>query len=210
MTSAHIVIADDHPLFIFAMQEKIKRIWPEVIFASASNYQQLFRILEQQEASLDLLILDLAMPGCEGMQGVDYITEHYASLPVIVVSGHDDFASRQHCLAQGVVDFISKTEADSVLLKLISQSVFADMKNINSINQDAPETDLFPSLTASQQKVLVLMADGLSNKAIARKLDVSEKTVRVHASAIFKQLGVENRTQAAIKYKQFGTLHADS
>ncbi|WP_105190193.1 response regulator transcription factor [Pseudoalteromonas sp. T1lg48] len=202
MSKACIAVADDHPLIVFAIEHKIKGVWPDIQVESAHCYHQLFRILEQKEQQINLAIVDLSMPGSEGIQGVEYICKNYENVPVIVISGYDDFNSCTACLNVGAVEFVSKTEFDSVIIDLISKYLFDDLPQSSRALPQAHEPYVLPLLTPSQRKVLRQMADGLSNKAIARELNISEKTVRVHASAIFKQLDVENRTQAAVKYKR--------
>ncbi|WP_105258910.1 response regulator transcription factor [Pseudoalteromonas sp. T1lg88] len=202
MSNACIAIADDHPLIVFAIEHKIKDVWPDIQVESAHCYHQLFRLFEQKEQHLDLAIVDLSMPGSEGIQGVEYICKNYANVPVIVISGFDDFNSCTACLNAGAAGFVSKTEFDSVIIDLISKYLVVDSVAPSQVLPEADELHVLPFLTPSQGKVLKQMADGLSNKAIARELNISEKTVRVHASAIFKQLDVENRTQAAVKYKR--------
>ncbi|MCE9680272.1 response regulator transcription factor [Shewanella sp. AS1] len=202
MSHIHIALADDHPLYVYAVKEKLKNIGDSTQIDCASNYQELFRIIQAAKDSLDLVILDLSMPGCKGVQGIEYIHTQFPSIPMLVVSGHDDFEVRQECLKAGAAEFISKSEPEQVLINSICSMVLGEHQAFSATAEHDPKQDLFTSLTPSQQKVLVLMSDGLSNKLIARELQISEKTVRVHASAIFKQLNVENRTQAALLFKE--------
>ncbi|MCG9695882.1 response regulator transcription factor [Shewanella sp. Isolate11] len=201
MTQIHIALADDHPLFVYAIKEKLKKTIKSITLEEARNYQELFRIVQRAEQSLDLVIVDLSMPGSEGLQGIRYISETYPSVPILVVSGHDDFSTRQSCLDAGASEFVSKSECETTLIESVCNMITEEFQEVED-NTSSIESDIAKmNLTPSQKKVLALLSNGLSNKLIARDLKISEKTVRIHASAIYKQLGVENRTQAAIKYK---------
>ncbi|MFY8275386.1 response regulator [Pseudoalteromonas sp. SSDWG2] len=202
MSNIRIAVADDHPLIVFAIEQTLMRTWQNLEIESAHCYHQLFRLIEQHKSQLALLILDLSMPGSEGVQGLEYICTNYPDIPVVVISGHDDFESCTKCLNAGAQEFISKTEVADVITNVVARYLGKDnAKRANQSNKTSAD-DTLQSLTPSQQKVLLLIAKGLRNKAIARELGISEKTVRVHASRIFKQLGVENRTEAAMKLKR--------
>ncbi|WP_105258991.1 response regulator transcription factor [Pseudoalteromonas sp. T1lg88] len=202
MSRFQVVIADDHPLFVFALEQKIKAIWSNVVIHSANSYQQLFRLLSEKEEDLDLAIVDLSMPGCVGVEGAKYITDHYPALPLIIISAHDDFQSMNECLKAGASEFVSKTEIDTDIVKLIAKYLAEDQADIEKILASHSAPASLAIFTRQQQKVMALIASGLSNKAIANQLNISEKTVRSHAYTIFKLLEVENRTQATVKYQQ--------
>ncbi len=196
-----IVVADDHPLIVYAVTHKIKSLRQHTHIESAYCYHQLFRLMEQFTDSIDLIITDLVMPGCVGLQGIEYLREHYPHIPLVVISGNDDFESCTQCLEAGATEFISKAELDTVFLSVVSKYISVDKSSAAS--SIVPETPKFLThLTPSQNKVLHFISEGYSNKAIARQLNVSEKTIRVHASAIYRHLNVTNRTQAAIEYKK--------
>ncbi len=202
MSVFQVVIADDHPLFVFALEQKIKAVWPDAVIHSANSYQQLFRLLGDKEDDLDLAIVDLSMPGCEGVEGAQHIAQNYPALPLIIISAHDDFQSMNACLKAGASAFVSKTEIDTDIVKLIAKYLDDDLADIGKILDVPSASASLPIFTRQQQKVMALIASGLSNKAIANELNISEKTVRSHAYTIFKLLEVENRTQATVKYQQ--------
>ncbi|MEO2266442.1 response regulator transcription factor [Pseudoalteromonas pernae] len=196
-----IIVADDHPLIVYAITHKIKSLRRGIEIESAYCYQQLFRLMEQSTPSIDLIITDLAMPGCVGIQGIQYIREHHPLTPIIVISGNDDFESCTQCLDAGATEFISKAELDTVFTSVISK--YLSENKDNTVSSELSKThEYLKHLTPSQKKVLHFISEGYSNKAIARQLNLSEKTIRVHASAIFRHLNVTNRTQAAIEYKK--------
>ncbi|WP_349304666.1 response regulator transcription factor [Pseudoalteromonas sp. BDTF-M6] len=169
---------------------------------SANSYQQLFRILSEKEEDLDLTIVDLSMPGCVGIEGAKYIADNYPALPLIIISAHDDFQSMNECLKAGASEFVSKTEIDTDIVKLIAKYLADDQADIAKKLESPSGSGNLPLFTRQQHKVMALIASGLSNKAIANQLNISEKTVRSHAYTIFKLLEVENRTQATVKYQQ--------
>jgi len=199
-TSARIFVADDHPLYLEAMVAGLQRHIPDAQVTTADNYLGLFDVLSSSADELDLLILDLFMPGSTGSSGLYYLRRQFPELPIVVVSAHDDLAERNQCLELGAAAFVSKAAAPLTLFEVVAQ-ILDGTYQYPEPRESRPEPGAYQrlaSLTPSQFKVLHLIAAGHTNKAIAENLNISEKTVKSHITAIFSKLGVSNRTQAAL------------
>ncbi|MBU1620323.1 MAG: response regulator transcription factor [Gammaproteobacteria bacterium] len=195
-----IVLAEDHPIFLDALASAISEAIPAVQVFKAADYLRLFELLEEHCEQLDMLLMDLSMPGSSGLSGLHFIRSRFKELPIVVLSGHDDLAMRQQCLSAGASAFLSKSADYRDVIKLINQLLHGDYQ-FQAAPTHAAEVNsaqkLIARLTPGQYKVFQLLAEGYSNKHIANKLGVAEKTVKVHVSAILEKLQVDNRTQAA-------------
>jgi len=198
--SARIFVADDHPLYLEAMVTGLTRQLPDAEVTTADNYLDLFDVLNSSADDLDLLVMDLLMPGSSGNSGLYFLRRHFPELPIIVVSAHDDLAERNQCLALGAAAFISKSAAPATLFEVVEQILEGcyEYSEPKAVSPEPESYQRLASLTPSQFKVLHLIAAGHTNKEIAERLNISEKTVKTHITAIFSKLGVSNRTQAAL------------
>lgn len=199
-----LLIADDHPLFRGALREAVAGLFGRVDIAEAGSFDEVTRLLEGN-ADVDLILLDLAMPGVRGFSGLMYLRAQYPSLPVVMVSANDDPAVIRRCMDFGGAGFIPKTlgiEAiRSAVVRVLEGGVWMPPDvNVGS-GTDAASADVLArlaSLTPQQVRVLMMLSGGLLNKQIAYELGVSEATVKAHVSAILQKLNVESRTQAVI------------
>jgi len=199
-----LVIADDHPLFRGALREAVSGLLQQVEIAEAGTFDEVAELLEQ-DGDLDLILLDLAMPGVRGFSGLMYLRAQYPSMPVIVVSANDDPAAIRRCMEFGASGFIPKTvgvEAMRVAIeRVLGGGVWTPPDVDLSTGGDAETAELMArmaTLTPQQVRVLMMLSEGLLNKQIAFQLGVSEATVKAHVSAILQKLHVESRTQAVI------------
>ena len=155
---------------------------------------------------VDLVLLDLTMPGVRGFSGLMYLRAQYPSVPVVVVSANDDPAVIRRCMDFGASGFIPKTlgvEAMRAAIAARAREAASGRRptSISTAGADAETAALMArlaTLTPQQVRVLMMLSEGLLNKQIAYELDVSEATVKAHVSAILQKLGVESRTQAVI------------
>ena len=161
--------------------------------------------LLEQGGDVDLVLLDLAMPGVRGFSGLMYLRAQYPSVPVVVVSANDDPAVIRRCMEFGASGFIPKTlgvEAmRDAIARVLEGGVWTPPDVDLNAGTDAETADLMArlaTLTPQQVRVLMMLSEGLLNKQIAYNLTVSEATVKAHVSAILQKLGVESRTQAVI------------
>jgi DNA-binding NarL/FixJ family response regulator len=201
MVGNRIIIADDHPLFLEGLQGALLKKTSSVYVQTANSYLNLFSILEECGNEIDLLIMDLHMPGATNETGIYYIRKRFPELPIIVLSAHDGIDVRMKCLESGASDFLSKSSDVQELVSSIKQIINGEYQYPETF-LEAPqklvtEIDKISLLTPSQFKVLHLIADGHSNKKIADILNISEKTVKNHISIVFEKLEVSNRTQAS-------------
>ncbi|OJU24982.1 MAG: DNA-binding response regulator [Nitrobacter sp. 62-13] len=201
--STHIVIADDHPLFRDALRQAIVSIVPAKI-SEAGTFEELTARLER-DADVDLILLDLSMPGISGFSGLIYLRAQYSAIPVVVVSASDDVATIRRSMDFGASGFIPKRLGIEALRPAILGVIKGDIWIPPDIDLSAaadPEMtrlrDRLVTLTPQQVRVLMMLSEGLLNKQIAYELGVSEATIKAHVSAILQKLGVESRTQAVI------------
>jgi DNA-binding NarL/FixJ family response regulator len=199
-----LVIADDHPLFRGALREAVTGLFEHVDIAEAGTFNEAAELLERG-SDVDLVLLDLTMPGVRGFSGLMYLRAQYPGVPVIVVSANDDPAAIRRCMEFGASGFIPKTLGTEAMRAAISHilggGVWTPPDVDLSAGSDAETAALMArmaTLTPQQVRVLMMLSEGLLNKQIAYQLGVSEATVKAHVSAILQKLGVESRTQAVI------------
>ncbi len=199
-----LVIADDHPLFRGAMREAVSGLLQQVEIAEAGSFDEAADLLEQG-GDVDLILLDLAMPGVRGFSGLMYLRAQYPSVPVIVVSANEDPVAIRRCMEFGASGFIPKTVGGEAMREAISRVLGGGVWTPPDVDltagSDAESSELMArmaTLTPQQVRVLMMLSEGLLNKQIAFQLGVSEATVKAHVSAILQKLGVESRTQAVI------------
>jgi DNA-binding NarL/FixJ family response regulator len=202
--STRLVIADDHPLFRGALREAVSGLFDDVDIAEAGSFDDVSELLERG-GEVDLILLDLTMPGVRGFSGLMYLRAQYPSVPIIVVSAHDDPAVIRRCMDFGASGFIPKTLGIDAMRDAIARvfegGVWTPPDVDLGAGSDAEAAALMArlaSLTPQQVRVLMMLSEGLLNKQIAYELNVSEATVKAHVSAILQKLGVESRTQAVI------------
>ena len=199
-----LVIADDHPLFRGALREAVTGLFERVDIAEAGTFNEVAELLERG-SDVDLVLLDLTMPGVRGFSGLMYLRAQYPSVPVIVVSANDDPAAIRRCMEFGASGFIPKTLGVDAMRTAISRILGGGVWTPPDVDltagSDAETAELMArmaTLTPQQVRVLMMLSEGLLNKQIAYQLSVSEATVKAHVSAILQKLGVESRTQAVI------------
>ena len=199
-----LLIADDHPLFRGALREAVTGLFDRVDIAEAGTFNDVAELLERG-GDVDLVLLDLTMPGVRGFSGLMYLRAQYPGVPVIVVSANDDPAAIRRCMAFGASGFIPKTLGVEAMREAISRILGGGVWTPPDVDltagSDAETAALMArmaTLTPQQVRVLMMLSEGLLNKQIAFQLSVSEATVKAHVSAILQKLGVESRTQAVI------------
>jgi DNA-binding NarL/FixJ family response regulator len=202
--SYHLVIADDHPLFRGALREAVTGLFGRAEVAEAGTFEEVSELLEHG-GDIDLILLDLRMPGVRGFSGLMYLRAQYPSLPIVVVSATDDPAVIRRCIDFGASGFIPKTLGIEALRQAIARVLQGEVwtpPDVDLTRQSDGEITAMiarlSTLTPQQVRVLIMLSGGLLNKQIAYELGVSEATVKAHVSAILQKLGVESRTQAVI------------
>ena len=203
-TRYRLVIADDHPLFRGALREAVAGLFADVDIAEAGSFDDVAKLLDRG-GDVDLILLDLSMPGVRGFSGLMYLRAQYPSVPIVVVSANDDPAVIRRCMDFGASGFIPKTLGIEAIRGAIARVFEGGVWTPPDINLEADsDTETanlltrLASLTPQQVRVLMMLSEGLLNKQIAYELSVSEATVKAHVSAILQKLGVDSRTQAVI------------
>jgi DNA-binding NarL/FixJ family response regulator len=199
-----LVIADDHPLFRGALREAVAGLLANAKIDEAGSFDEAAKLLDSG-GDVDLILLDLSMPGVRGFSGLMYLRAQYPSMPVIVVSANDDPAVIRRCMEFGASGFIPKTlgveEMRAAIQRVLNGGVWTPPDVDLGAGHDKEAAELMArlaTLTPQQVRVLMMLSEGLLNKQIAYELGVSEATVKAHVSAILQKLGVESRTQAVI------------
>lgn len=205
------VIADDHPLFRGALREAIAGIGDAPCIVEAGDFESAKTVL-LGEGDIDLLLLDLAMPGASGLSGLISLHGIQPSLPIVVVSAHDDPVTIRRALELGASGFISKSasmdDIRSAVRTVLDGGIAAPAEMDLGEERDPEISNLIrrlQTLTPQQTRVLSMLGEGLLNKQIAYELGVSEATVKAHVSAILQKLSVDSRTQAVIQLAKIGT-----
>src|ERR1700684_4427161 len=204
MTATHLVIADDHPLFRDALRQAVASVVTSAKIDEAGSFEELTALLDQ-DSDVDLVLLDLTMPGISAFSGLIYLRAQFPAIPVVIVSASDDGGTIRQSLDFGASGFIPKrfgveTLRDAILKVLAGDGwVPADTALSPATDPElARLRDRLVTLTPQQVRVLMMLSEGLLNKQIAYELGVSEATIKAHVSAILQKLGVESRTQAVI------------
>jgi DNA-binding NarL/FixJ family response regulator len=204
MAKTHIVIVDDHPLFRDAMKAALSASGDKMIISEAGSLDEATALLNDN-ADCDLVLLDLKMPGVQGLSGLAYLRAQFPQVPVAIVSGLEEAAIIRRALALGASGYIPKsTPADAMRVAvstILAGDVWAPANSAEPSAQDREIDDLSKrllTLTPQQVRVLMMLRTGLLNKQIAFELDVSEATIKAHVSAILLKLNVDSRTQAVI------------
>ena len=202
---SQFLIADDHPLFREALKGALSAKFEGLEVFESSDFDSTLQVLSEQE-DLDILLLDLHMPGNGDLYGLIRIREVYPSLPIAVVSGSEDANIVSKVMGYGAMGFIPKSSSSDDIASAINQILEGDtwlpkeLKNkVAEIEgEDREIAAQVASLTPQQYRVLQYLHEGLLNKQIAYELHISEATVKAHITAIFRKLGVYNRTQAVL------------
>ncbi len=199
------LIADDHPLFRDALSGALIPLFDDLELVQTGTLDETIQALHDNK-DIDLLLLDLHMPGSEDFYGIIRVTEDFPEVPVAVVSGSDTPNVVSKVMAFGAKGFIPKTTASATTAEAIKTILAGgswlpeDMRD-NLVKVESEEIDIatrMADLTPKQFQVLKHLQSGLLNKQIAFDLNITEATVKAHISAIFKKLEVNNRTQAVL------------
>lgn len=203
-SSTRLVVADDHPLFRDALRQAVASVVASARIDEAGSFEDLTALLDR-ESDVDLILLDLSMPGSSGFSGLIYLRAQFPAIPVVIVSASDDAVTIRRSMDFGASGFIPKRFGVETLREAIGKVMNGDVWIPDDVDLAAgadPDMarlrDRLVTLTPQQVRVLMMLSEGLLNKQIAYELGVSEATIKAHVSAILQKLGVESRTQAVI------------
>ncbi|GAC30082.1 response regulator transcription factor [Brumicola pallidula] len=199
-----LLIADDHPLYRDALKGALCMAFSDLEILESGNLNETVKVLH--EHVIDLLLLDLHMPGSSDLFGLLHIQKTFPDLPIAVVSGTEDVSLISKVVGVGAMGFIPKTASAQNISDAVNAMLEGDIWVPESVRQQIEQMDEHfselaenvASLTPAQYNVLCYMRDGLLNKQIGYNLDIAEATVKAHVTAIFRKLGINNRTQAVL------------
>lgn len=196
-----IGIADDHPIVRSALASALADLGPGARFVEASDAAGTVALVEAP-AGLDLLLLDLHMPGSTGLETIRTLRERAPQVPLVIVSADEDPTLVAALMSMGVAGYLPKSEAPAVIVSavrlVLAGGTYVPPRLMGSVSGAAG-----PDLTPRQAEVLKLLAQGLPNKSIANALGVTEGTVKVHLIAVFRALNVRNRTSAVLAAQRY-------
>src|ERR1700744_1456374 len=216
-----VLVIDDHPLVQEGVSAALESLADQVTVMAAREAEQGLS-LAADHPDLDLVLLDLALPGMSGFNLIGKLHERLPSLPVVVLSALEEPENVRHAINAGAMGFVPKSAATRVLIDVLQQVLEGNVTvplalqssgppishalpgaSADSVAANEPDVAL---LTLRQLEVLSRVCQGKTNKQIATELGLSEKTVKAHVTAIFKVLGVVNRTQASPAPRRVGMM----
>jgi len=199
-----VIIVDDHPLFRAALKQALVGAFKGIKLDEAGTLDQVTERLDR-DSDVDLVLLDLKMPGVQGLSGLMFLRAQYPAVPIAVVSASDEPHIIRRALDLGASGFIPKSLAVEDMRRAIAAILQGGIWAPEGLGAGAgpdSESDALAqriaTLTPQQMRVLMMLKEGLLNKQIAFQLGVSEATVKAHVSAILQKLDVGSRTQAVI------------
>jgi DNA-binding NarL/FixJ family response regulator len=214
-----ILVVDDHPLIRQALQNVLHQLDATVQILEAADCARALD-LAAAHTDLDIILLDLYLPGMGGLDVLSLLRERYPGLPVVVLSASNDRETVLGAIEKGAMGFIPKSSSNEVMLSalrlVMSGGIYLPPEilgnhsaaiDISVATSSAPSPTRSPTdlgLTERQLQVLALMVQGKSNKLISRELNLAEGTVKIHVSAILKALNVTSRTQAVVTISRLG------
>jgi two-component system, NarL family, nitrate/nitrite response regulator NarL len=208
-----LLVIDDHPIVLEGLAALLGQLSAEAIVLTAHDAKEGLSLLEDHP-DLDIVLLDLVLPGLSGHLAISEFGRKRPSLPIVVLSSSEDPADVKKALTLGALGYVPKSASQKTLLSAIRLVLNGELY-VPPLVIDRPEGENDPRdrtvanaarLTERQIEVLTLLSQGQSNKTIAARLNLAEKTVKIHISAIFRALNVVNRTQAAAVGRETGLI----
>jgi DNA-binding NarL/FixJ family response regulator len=210
LTLGKIIVADDHPLFRDALRQAIENLDVQYEVQMAGEFEAVEALLENS-SRIELILLDLNMPGNNGLTGLLRLRSAQPGIPVVIVSANEDPTTVSRSLDMGASGYIPKSSTAEQIRLAISTVLEGGVWVPSHLDlhgaEDGEVAELIQrlqSLTPQQNRVLSMLGEGLLNKQIAYELGVSEATVKAHVSAVLLKLGVDSRTQAVIALSRLG------
>jgi DNA-binding NarL/FixJ family response regulator len=202
-----ILVADDHALIREAFRHLLADLDRDVVVLEAGDCDSACQLIARHP-DLDLVLLDLRLPGAGGLATLEKLRAEYPTLPVVVVSALEDPGTVRGVLARGAMGFIPKSSSNDVMLSalrlVLSGGRYLPPEMLSGDGASSPASMEEVHLTDRQREVLALMVQGKSNKHICRELGLAEATVKIHVTAILRALKVTSRAQAIVAINQLG------
>lgn len=199
-----LLLVDDHALFREGLKYVLVQLDEHVEVVECGRCSEAFSIIEKDK-DFDLILLDVDLPDMSGLEGLQKLREIDPSIPIVFLSGSEEGHLIRKALDLGVMGYIPKSQTSEIMIQAL-QLILKGGRYIpdHVLRASADEKDGLEGLTARQKEILELITQGKSNKEIANVLGIADNTVRVHISAIFQLLKVNNRTEAALKALHIG------
>jgi DNA-binding NarL/FixJ family response regulator len=201
-----LLVVDDHALFREGICHVLLRLQDPINILEASNCKQALLIVSETP-DVDLVLLDLNLPDMTGFEALDTLTKNYPALPIVILSASNLRSDIEMAIEKGAVGFIHKDTSSAIMLGALNIILAGGIyvPPYSTQQSPTPPTSLESTeLTPRQIEVLKRLSTGDANKVIAAEMNLSEATVKMHITAIFKSLGVSNRTQAALAAEKLG------
>ena len=209
-----ILVVDDHPLIREALRQVLKQLDQHIELLEAPSAGETLAAAAQHD-DLDLILLDLTLPGSDGFELLRELREQYPAVPVVVLSASDQPETVMRALDEGAMGFIPKTSNNAALIGalrlVLSRGVYLPPQMLRqhaathaSCSPAPPASCRDIGLTERQAQALALLVQGKPNRLICRELNLAEETVKIHITAILKALKAANRTQAVIAVSRLG------
>ena len=198
-----ILVVEDHALVREGLLQTLQATEADTRTQGVADAEAAIKVLEAQ-ADFDLLILDLMLPGLNGMAFLGILRKRFPASPVVIISALDDAETVHRAIKQGAAGFVPKTSTTESMLEALRQVLAGDVylpPNFRDGQLAPPRGRSLAErfgLTNGQSRVLDLLSEGKTNRQIAELLGVTEGTVKIHVSAIFKALNVSSRSQALL------------
>lgn len=205
-----ILLADDHALFRSGLSLVLQELEADVCVLEAADFQEAMALASPE---VDLALLDLCMPGMEGAKGVSCFRNKAVDVPLVVISASEDASDIERLLEAGAVGYIPKSSSSQVLLSalrlVLAGGIYVPalvlQRGTSGAGSGSRPATRF-GLTDRQSEVLRLLVQGKSNKVIARELQLSEGTVKIHLASLYRALNAANRTEAVMVAQRQGLL----
>lgn len=203
-----ILVVDDHILVREGICYVLGKLENNTNIVEADNYQQAVRQLNNH-VDIDIILIDLKLPGENGFTLLEFCRTSYPSIAAVVLTASKQRTDMQRALKAGAMGFIPKNSTSQIMLSalrmiMIGEVYIPALMNRTIIDAQQDANNIF---TPRQKQVMMMVLQGLSNKSIALELGIAEATIKMHVTSIFKVLGVNNRTEAALAAHKLGEVY---
>lgn len=197
----HILVADDHNLVRDGLKPFLLELDPDAVIHDAANFDEALALAKSNDA-MGLVLLDLRMPGMNGLQGVEIMRKTRPGVPVVILSGHVERDEVLAAVRAGAGGYIPKTISGTALINALRLVLAGEsylppsiLLDGNNTERKAPASPL-STLSAREREILGYLIEGQTNKEIARRLDLQEITIKIHLRNVYRKIGAVNRAQA--------------
>lgn len=200
-----VLLVDDHAIFCEGLSYVLAKLDDNVVFLEANNFDDAVQHLKSN-ADIDLLLLDLKMPLKDGFSLLDFCRKNYPLISVVVLSASKNIDDVERAINAGAVGFIPKDTPSKVMLNALQLVMMGEIYIPRAISQqvDSDDKEASDGLTPRQREVTSMIMKGFTNKKIALEMGITEATIKMHVTSIFKKLRVNNRTEATIAMQSLG------